>query len=157
MKYAEWNQILIDYYFNESRENEAFLGIEKESFIDYLVDNAIFSEEYYAVLAKNPTYKKDIRTYIWNNFIQLFKKREYYSKDTLFLLFNDRLRNSKNPSLTPMVFPFIALFLMPLANNPEMKASNFYDRLTAFLKENCHLQYAHDLHPPSFMLFIFDI
>ena len=35
-----------------------------------------------------------------------------------------------------MIFPFIALFLMPLANNPEMKASNFYDRLTAFLKEN---------------------
>ena len=137
MKYAEWNQILIDYYFNESRENEAFLGIEKESFIDYLVDNAIFSEEYYAVLAKNPTYKKDIRTYIWNNFIQLFKKREYYSKDTLFLLLDTYLYNSKNPSLTPMVFPFIALFLMPLANNPEMKASNFYDRLTAFLKENC--------------------
>ena len=94
MKYAEWNQILIDYYFNESRENEAFLGIEKESFIDYLVDNAIFSEEYYAVLAKNPTYKKDIRTYIWNNFIQLFKKKEYYSKDTLFLLFNSYLYNS---------------------------------------------------------------
>lgn len=137
MKYAEWNQILIDYYFNESRENEAFLGIEKESFIDYLVDNAIFSEEYYAVLAKNPTYKKDIRTYIWNNFIQLFKKREYYSKDTLFLLLDTYLYNSRNPSLTPMVFPFIALFLMPLANNPEMKASNFYDRLTAFLKENC--------------------
>ena len=137
MKYAEWNQILIDYYFNESRENEAFLGIEKEFFIDYLVDNAIFSEEYYAVLAKNPTYKKDIRTYIWNNFIQLFKKREYYSKDTLFLLLDTYLYNSKNPSLTPMVFPFIALFLMPLANNPEMKASNFYDRLTAFLKENC--------------------
>ena len=136
MKYAEWNQILIDYYFNESRENEAFLGIEKESFIDYLVDKDIFSEEYYAVLSKNPTYNRDIRTYIWNNFIQLFKKREYYSKDTLFCLFDTYLYNSRNSSLTPMIFPFIALFLMPLANNPEMNASNFYDRLTAFLKEN---------------------
>jgi hypothetical protein len=96
MKYRDWNQTLIDYYFNESRENEAFLGIEKESFIDYLVDNAIFSEEYYAVLAKNPTYKKDIRTYIWNNFIQLFKKREYYSKDTLFCLLGTHLYNSRN-------------------------------------------------------------
>ena len=136
MKYAEWNQILIDYYFNESKENEAFLGIEKESFIDYLVDKDLFSEEYCTVLFKNPTYKKDIRTYIWENFTQLFKKREYYSKDTLFYLLDTYLYNSRNSSSKPMIFPFIALFLMPLANNPEMKASNFYDRLTAFLKEN---------------------
>ena len=135
MKYHEWNDILIDYYFEEA-ENEAFLGIDKESFIDYLVDNEIFFKEYNAILTKNPSYTKDIRTYIWSNFIQQFISTEDYSKAILFNKLSTQLSFSRNPESKPMIFPFIALFLMPLANNPEINANNFYDRLTKFLQDN---------------------
>lgn len=142
MTYAEWNDILINYYFDESKESEAFLGIEKESFIDYLIENNIFAKEYSETLAKCPSYNKDIRTHIWDSFTLIFKKiqvhskQEYYSKDLLTDRFQTHLHNSKGFTAKPMIFPFIALFLMPLANNPEMNARNFYDRLTAFLRDN---------------------
>ena len=135
MRYGEWNQILIDYYFNEG-DNEAFLGIDKESFIDYLVENEIFVKEYSDELAKDGTKAPDIRSYIWNDFILQFRRPDYYSKDRLFLLFEKHLLNSKFSGLKPMIFPFIALFLMPLANNPELNANNFYCRLNDFLREN---------------------
>lgn len=135
MRYGEWNQVLIDYYFNET-ENEAFLGIDKESFIDYLVENEIFLKEYSDKLAEDNTKTPDIRTYIWNNFIGQFRKNNFYGKDQLFVIFQQYLLSSKTLELKPMILPFIALFLMPLANNPEMNAKNFYDRLNKFLREN---------------------
>ena len=135
MTYGQWNQTLIDYYFNEA-ENEAFLGIDKESFIDYLVENETFLQEYSYALANNAIENQDIRTFIWNDFIQLFRRPNYYSKDHLFVTFRNQLLSSRHPDLKPMIFPFIALFLMPLANNPELNANNFYRRLNRFLCEN---------------------
>ena len=135
MTYGQWNQTLIDYYFNEA-ENEAFLGIDKESFIDYLVENETFLQEYSYALANNAIENQDIRTFIWNDFIQLFRRPNYYSKDHLFVTFRNQLLSSRHPDLKPMIFPFIALFLMPLANNPELNANNFYRRLNEFLREN---------------------
>ena len=121
MTYAEWNQILINYYFNESKESEAFLGIEKESFIDYLIDNNIFANKYSEKLTEDPSYDKDLRTYIWDNFTLIFKKKlqrqdnqEYYSKDLLIERFHSYLYNSRGSKIKPMIFPFIALFVMPL-------------------------------------------
>lgn len=142
MRYTEWNQILIEYYFNESKEGDTFLGIEKEAFIDYIIDNKLFSGEYSDTSSNFPLNKKDIRTDIWDDFTLIFKKplnqenQAYYSKDVLIERFRSYLYNSKDETKQPLIFPFIALFLMPLANNPEMNAKNFYKRLNDFLRKN---------------------
>ena len=121
MTYAEWNQILINYYFNESKESEAFLGIEKESFIDYLIDNNIFANKYSEKLTEDPSYDKDLRTYIWDNFTLIFKKKlqrqdnqEYYSKDLLIERFHSYLYNSRGITNKAIKGKIIGFILEPL-------------------------------------------
>lgn len=136
MRYSQWNDLLFDYYFEEEKDHEVFLGIDKDSLIDYVIDRGLFQEEIERVQNANTGRKIVPEEYIWNSFTQLFKKREYCSKDVLFEVFQNNLYNSKTLENMPTIFPCLALFIMPLANNPEMDPRNFYDRLTTFLRDN---------------------
>ena len=136
MLYSQWNTLLFNYYFEEGKDHEVFLGIDKDSLIDYIIDRGLFQDEIERVQDANPGRKIVPEDYIWTNFTQLFKKREYCSKDVLFEVFQNHLYDSKTPEKMPTIFPCLALFIMPLANNPEMDPRNFYDRLTKFLRDN---------------------
>lgn len=135
MKYLQWNDIIFEYYFGGEKEHEVFLGIDKDSLIDFVLEKGVFEKEIALVIEKNPSRKIEPRLYVWNNFTQLFRSVNLSSKDVLFRVFREHLLDSITPDKMPTIFPCIALFLMPLANNPEMDPRNFYDRVTAFLRE----------------------
>ena len=143
MRYSQWNDLLFDYFFQEETNREVFLGIDKEALIDYVLDRGVFKEEYARVLESNPGRIIRIEDYIWNSFTQLFKKRDSFGKDVLFSVFYEHLKDSATPDKMPTVFPCLALFIMPLANHPEMDSRNFYDRLTRFLQDN-HIIHKHE-------------
>ena len=149
MRYSQWNDLLFDYYFEEEKDHEVFLGIDKDSLIDYVIDRGLFQDEIERVREANPGRKIVPEDYIWNNFTQLFKKRDYCSKDILLEVFQNHLYNSKTPDNMPTIFPCLALFIMPLANNPEMDPRNFYDRLTKFLRENNIIKPSESIDTPD--------
>lgn len=149
MRYSQWNDLLFDYYFEEEKDHEVFLGIDKDSLIDYVIDRGLFLDEINKVKEANPYRKIVPEDYIWNNFTQLFKKREYCSKDVLLSVFQNNLYNSKTPENMPTIFPCLALFIMPLANNPEMDPRNFYDRLTNFLRDNNIIKTSESIDTPD--------
>jgi len=133
MRYSQWNDILFEYYFGEEKEHEVFLGIDKETLIDYVLERGVFDEEIERAIIANPGKKIDPASYIWNNFTQLFRSRVTSSKSVLFQVIKEHLNDSAVPDKMPSIFPCLALLIMPLANNPEMDPRNFYDRVTNFL------------------------
>lgn len=137
MKYAQWNQLLLDYYFLENKGHEVFLGLDKDTLVDYVIDKGYFDDEIKRVQEANPNRIINPESYIWKNFIRIFRDgKENSSKDSLLSLFKDNLANSLSPNNTPTVFPFIALLTIPLSNNPEMDPKNFYTRVNRFLIQN---------------------
>lgn len=137
MRYPQWNDILFEYYFGEEKEHEVFLGIDKETLIDYVIDRGVLDEEINRAIEANPDRKIVPTSYVWNNFTQLFRSKFSSSKDVLFQVLREHLKDSSVPDKMPSIFPCLALFIMPLSNNPEMDPRNFYDRVTNFLrKEN---------------------
>lgn len=136
MKYSQWNDILFEYYFGEEVDHEIFLGIDKETLIDYVIERGFFDQEIAKVIDVNPGKKIDSATYIWNSFTGLFRTKTTSSKNILFQVFKEQLANSSTPDKMPTIFPCLALFIMPLANNPEMDPRNFYGRVTSFLRKN---------------------
>lgn len=136
MRYSQWNELLFEYYFGDEKDHEVFLGIDKESLIDYVLERGVFDEEIENAISLNPCKKIDYSSYVWNSFTQLFRSRETISKTVLLNVFRKHLKDSDVPDVMPTVFPCLALFIMPLANNPDMDPRNFYDRVTDFFREN---------------------
>lgn len=137
MKYAQWNELLLDYYFLEDKGHEVFLGLDKDSLVDYVIDKGYFDDEIKRVQAAAPNRIIDPEAYIWLNFTRIFRDSKGNScKDSLLSLFRENLANSFSPDRTPTVFPFIALLTIPLSNNPEMDPRNFYTRVNQFLVSN---------------------
>ncbi len=137
MKYAQWNELLLDFYFLEDKGHEVFLGLDKETLIDYVIDKGFFDDEIKRVQAATPGKIIDPENYIWSNFLRIFRDNKgNSSKDSLLRLFREKMANSFSPDRTPAIFPFIALFTIPLSNNPEMDPRNFYTRVKNFLIEN---------------------
>lgn len=149
MTYSQWNNLLFNYYFEEEKDYEVFLGIDKDSLIDYVIDRGLFQDEIKKVREANLGRKIVPENYIWNNFTQLFKKRECWGKDVLLGVFKSNLYNSKTPERMPTIFPCLALFIMPLANNPEIDPRNFYDRLTKFLRDNNIIKQSESIDTPD--------
>ena len=56
-------------------------------------------------------------------------------KTSFFVRMTERITMCDKDKLY-MLFPYFALFTMPLANQPDLHASNFYSRLREFLIEN---------------------
>lgn len=137
MKYAQWNELLLDFYFQEDKGHEVFLGLDKDTLIDYVIDKGYFDDEIKRVQAATPSRTIDPENYIWVNFLRIFQdKSGNSSKDSLLYLFKENLANSFSPDKTPTIFPFIALLTIPLSNNPEMDPRNFYSRVNQFLIKN---------------------
>lgn len=137
MKYSQWNELLLDFYFQEDKGHEVFLGLDKETLIDYVVDKGVFDEEIKRVQEARQGRTVDSEVYIWNNFLRIFRdEKGAGSKAVLLSLFKNKLADSLFPDRTPSVFPFIALLTIPLSNNPEMDPRNFYTRVNHFLISN---------------------
>lgn len=149
MRYAQWNNLLFEYFFLEGQEHEIFLGIDKEALIDYVIDKGAFNEEIERFLTANPNRKIKSEDYIWNNFLHLFRRKDAIGKNVLFDVFRQHLAESKTVDRIPTIFPCLALFLMPLANHPEMDPRNFYDRLTKFLRENGIINITESIDTPD--------
>lgn len=138
MIYDKWNSILCSYFFSNSNAM-TFLSIDKETLIDLALKSNDFAPQLANIKNKFKT-SDDIRCYIWNDFINIFKSKESTmwipSKSSLLKLFQSKISDSAFNISIPHVFPFIALFIIPLSNVPELKANAFYPRIKSFLQEN---------------------
>ena len=136
MKYSQWNDLLFEYYFLEDKGHQVFLGLDKDTLIDYVIDKGCFSDIVKRVQQATPDRIINPEEYIWNDFLRIFRdKNGYSSKESLLSLFKENLNRSSSTEDIPTIFPFIALFTIPLANNPEMDPRNFYDRVNPFLQK----------------------
>ena len=134
MKYSQWNDILFEYYFLEDKGHQVFLGLDKDTLVDYVIDKGYFNDVVKRVQLATPQRVINPDEYIWNDFLRVFRDKNGHSnKDSLLSLFKEKLSDNSGP--IPEVFPFIALFTIPLANNPEMDPRNFYDRVNPFLQK----------------------
>ena len=147
MNYLQWNDLLIDYYFGDEDGHDVFLGIDKESLVDYVMERGVMNEEIALAQENSPTPVVP-ENYIWNNFTKLFRGRDF-NKEHFLRLFQKHIADSDNPMETPTVFPCIALMIMPLANHPEMDARNFYDRVTQFLRSNAIIKGNESIDTPD--------
>lgn len=136
MRFLQWNDLLFEYYFGNGDAHEVFLGIDKDSLIDYVIDRGVFDAEFNAYQMNNPGVRIGLADYIWKDFTKLFRGRNGCSKSHFLNTFKIRIAESDQPASLPTVFPYIALLIMPLANHPEMDAKNFYDRVSRFLQDN---------------------
>lgn len=136
MKYSQWNDLLFEYYFLEDKGHQVFLGLDKDTLVDYVIDKGCFNDVVDRVQQATPNRVIKPEEYIWNDFLRIFRDKNGTStKDSLLALFKEKLNSSASISEIPSVFPFIALFTIPLANNPEMDPRNFYDRVNPFLQK----------------------
>ena len=146
MKYAQWNELLLDFYFLEDKGHEVFLGLDKDTLVDYVIDKGYFDDEINRVQAATPGRVINPEDYIWANFLRIFQdKNGDCNKDSFLRLFKENLSNSFSPDKTPTIFPFIALLTIPLSNNPEMDPRNFYTRVNQFLIKNKLLKFGESL------------
>lgn len=135
MNYKTWNKILCEYFFSQ-QESQTFLSIDK----DTLIDIAIETHEFLSQLktCEKEHYKaEERRKYAWSDFLHIFLAAPNYmpSKAYLFRLWQKKILET-NADYIPSVFPFIALFVIPLSNDPELNANSFYPKVNEFLRKN---------------------
>lgn len=138
MKYEDWNYAIKNYFFGTDSSNDIYLSIDKESFIDYIKEIGILDDEIEKV--QNHQRERGVppqssEDYIWTSFIRLFRT-DKADKTSFFVRMTERITMCDNKDKLYMLFPYFALFTMPLANQPDLHASNFYSRLREFLIEN---------------------
>lgn len=155
MNYSQWNDLLLEYYFLEDKGRHVFLGLDKDTLVDYVVDKGYFNEVIKRVQQATPGRIINPEDYVWNDFLRIFRvKNGTSSKDSLLSLFKENLNKSSSPDEIPAVFPFIALFTIPLANNPEMDPRNFYDRINPFLQRNLLIKKTESLSSSDMSRFV---
>ena len=137
MKYEDWNYAIKNYFFGTDSSNDIYLSIDKESFIDYIKEIGILDDEIEKV--QNHQRERGVppqssEDYIWTSFIRMFRT-DKADKTSFFVRMTERITMCDKDKLY-MLFPYFALFTMPLANQPDLHASNFYSRLREFLIEN---------------------
>ena len=44
MKYSQWNDLLFEYYFLEDKGHQVFLGLDKDTLVDYVIDKGCFND-----------------------------------------------------------------------------------------------------------------
>ena len=137
MKYSDWNQLLINYYFINRGKGPIFLGISKDEMINYAKEMVpMFQNQLEKVNAfKIGKGEKPItiEDYIWND----FKRQcdiEDREKNTLFKRLKKEVNNSKQgEKYYPRFLPLLSLFIMPVVEYPEIHAGDYYKHLNEFL------------------------
>ena len=140
MKYEQWNAVIQRYFFNDDFSSDIYISIDRDSFIDYISEKGILAGN----IQKVQNYQRENgrpvdseEDYIWKEFLHQFGPRDC-KKSTFLGIMKERISSLDSDGLY-MMFPYLALFSMPLADNPELHSRNYYTRLTDFLKNN-HLE-----------------
>lgn len=134
MNLSSWNDLLRTYFFSQ-RETLTFLAIDKETLLDLAQKSDKIRSEAVLCRGENAS-EKEIRDYAWGNFLNSFlhRRRPTFSlKEHLLAQFRNLIIESKNE---PRYLPYIALFIIPLNNDPELQANTFYKKVSDFLKGN---------------------
>ena len=137
MKYELWNKAIQSYFFNDDSSSDIYMSIDRDSFIDYISEKGFLAE----AIRKIQNYQRENgrpvvseEDHIWADFLRLFGPRDC-RKSSFFRTMKEQVSLLDSDGLY-MMFPYLALFTMPLANSPELHSRNYYTRLTDFLREN---------------------
>ncbi len=138
MNYKTWNTLLCEYFFCQ-REAMTFLSIDKEG----LINLAIRSQEFLNQLklcGRTQNTIEENKRYAWSDFIHIFGTindgRWVCSKALLLSGLKKRIQESATNYERPAVFPYIALFIIPLSNDPALSANAFYPKVNDFLRKH---------------------
>lgn len=134
MNYSTWNNILCEHFFNQ-KECRVFISIDKEG----LINLALSSPEFIEQLEKQGKLSVDIeekKRRAWIDYIHIFGRIIEHqwtcSKSLIINDFQKRMQESINPQKTPTIFPYLALFIMPLSITTDVKANAVYGKITDF-------------------------
>lgn len=135
MKFNIWNSILCNHFFSRN-DVQVFLSIDK----DEIENIAIESEEFVnqiKLCGKADMQLEEKKKYAWHDFILIFGKitngKWQCSKSILLADFQRRIIESGNSQGSiPTFLPYIALFVIPLSNDPELNVNAFYPKLMIF-------------------------
>lgn len=149
MKYDNWNDLLLEYYFGDSDGSPIFLAITKDSLEDLGLqkDGDAFSRsckilnQFYS---EHGLKELTLKEYVWKNFVDEVRdphnknrKKPNWKFDKVSLFTQLRaFVNDSNQKQRPMFMPYLALFIMPVGENPEMHGNEYYDRLNNFFRSN---------------------
>lgn len=142
MNFTTWNKLLCDYFFSQS-EAMTFLSIDKEELINLALQSQEFEKQLY-LCGKQSYSIEEKKNYAWSDFIHIFGKSSENSwlctKSILLDGLKRRIQESATNYEIPSVFPYIALFIIPLSNDPELNANAFYPKVNEFLRSEAILE-----------------
>ena len=134
--YEIWNKIILKYFFSDRYDEEIFLSVEYSELIEYAIESEMLNE-YIAKLnsKKEERGEKKVSNEIIvkNLFRQAFFGKAQPSLKLLLHLIEEKV---KVQSENPQTMPLIALFMMPIANRPDLNSNNYYTKTTEFLTKN---------------------
>lgn len=138
MKFNIWNSILCNHFFSRN-DVQVFLSIDK----DEIENIAIESEEFVnqiKLCGKADMQLEEKKKYAWHDFILIFGKitngKWQCSKSILLADFQRRIIESGNSQGSiPTFLPYIALFVIPLSNDPELNVNAFYPKINDFFRK----------------------
>ena len=150
MNYSTWNDIICSVFFSQ-KESMTFLSIDKETLIDAAMESDEFKQQL-KICSKDGLNIKEKRRYAWSDFLHIFYNTETNepSKKHLFQLWHKKIMESvANYNSKPRVFPILALFIIPLSNDPNLSAQAFYPKVNDFLKRNHIISAKESINTPD--------
>ena len=150
MNYFTWNEIICSVFFNQ-KESMTFLSIDKETLIDAAIQSDEFSQQL-KKCSKEGLSLKEKRKYAWADFLHIFYNtdtKKPSKKDLFHLWYMKILESAANYHSKPSIFPFIALFIIPLSNDPNLSAQAFYPKVNVFLKRNHIIAADEEINTPD--------
>lgn len=150
MNYSTWNDIICSVFFSQ-KESMTFLSIDKDTLIDAAMESDEFKQQL-RLCSKESLNNKEKQKYAWADFLHIFfdTKTKVPSKKHLFQLWYSKIMESvANYKSKPQIFPIIALFIIPLSNDPNLSAQAFYPKVNDFLKKNHIISANENINTPD--------
>ena len=140
MKFNIWNSILC-YHFFSRNDVQIFLSIDKDEIENIAVESEEFKNQL-KLCGKTHLSLDEKKRYAWNDFIFTFGEisngKWQCSKSKLLADFQKKIIESgTSHGAIPTIFPYIALFVIPLSNDPELNVNAFYPKINDFFKKQC--------------------
>ena len=133
--YEIWNNIILDFFFKDHCDEEIFLSVDYDELIDYAdqshkLDD--FVEKFNNARISRGERILPKKEHISTLFRQIFTDKG--NPDISYLLNLIKIK-TKDKSTDPQTLPLLALFMMPIANRPDLNSNNYYTKTTEFLHE----------------------
>lgn len=133
--YEIWNSIILDFFFKDHYDEDIFLSVDYDELLDYASQTQKFdglAKKLNDARVSRGESALTTRQHISSFFRQIFSKDKNYSISVLLSLICDK---TKEKSEIPQTMPLLALFMMPIANRPDLNSNNYYTKTTDFLRE----------------------